>query len=88
MPMAGLRWAITVAQGHAWAGSVFRQGGFGVTTAAEDIERVRYVGSADDAALNAAVPRFKPDPAAVARFAFDVDHAGRFAVPAVSAHDW
>ncbi len=49
-------------------------------------ERVRYVGSADDAALNAAVPRFKPDPAAVARFAADVDHAGRFAVPVVSAH--
>ena len=49
-------------------------------------ERTRYVGSADDAALNAAVPRFKPDPAAVARFAFDVDHAGRFAVPVVSAH--
>ena len=49
-------------------------------------ERVRYVGSADDAALNAAVQRFKPDPAAVARFAADVDHAGRFAVPVVSAH--
>ena len=37
------RWAITVAQGHAWAGSVFRQGGFGVTTAAEDTERVRQI---------------------------------------------
>lgn len=49
-------------------------------------ERVRYVGSNDDAALNAAVQRFKPDPAAVARFAADVDHAGRFAVPVVSAH--
>ena len=49
-------------------------------------ERVRYTGSADDAALNAAVPRFKADPAAVARFAADVDHAGRFAVPVVSAH--
>lgn len=47
---------------------------------------VRYVGSADDAALNAAVPRFTPDPAAVARFAADVDHAGRFAVPVISAH--
>ena len=30
---------------------------------------VRYQGSADDAALNAAVPRFKADAAAVARFA-------------------
>ena len=49
-------------------------------------ERVRYVGSPDDAALNAAVPRFKPDPAAVAQFAADVDHAGRFTVPVVSAH--
>jgi hypothetical protein len=28
------RWAITVREGHAWAGSVFRQGGFAVTTAA------------------------------------------------------
>ena len=34
----------------------------------------------------AAVPRFKPDPAAVARFAFDVDHAGRFTLSVVSAH--
>jgi pimeloyl-ACP methyl ester carboxylesterase len=37
------RWAITVASGHAWAGSVFRQGGFAVTTAAEDTERVRQI---------------------------------------------
>ncbi len=37
------RWAITVREGHAWAGSVFRQGGFAVTTAAEDTERVRAI---------------------------------------------
>jgi pimeloyl-ACP methyl ester carboxylesterase len=37
------RWAITVQQGHAWAASVFRQGGFAVTTAAEDTERVRRI---------------------------------------------
>jgi pimeloyl-ACP methyl ester carboxylesterase len=37
------RWAITVQQGHAWAGSVFRQGGFAVTSAAEDTERVRKI---------------------------------------------
>jgi len=37
------RWAITVQQGHAWAGSVFRQGGFAVTTAAEDTDRVRRI---------------------------------------------
>ncbi len=38
-----LRWAITVREGHAWAGSVFRQGGFAVTSAAEDSERVRRI---------------------------------------------
>ena len=49
-------------------------------------EGVRYVGSPDDAALNAAVPRYKIDPAAAARFAADVDHRGRFAVPVLNAH--
>lgn len=49
-------------------------------------EGVRYAGSSDDAVLNAAVPRFKADPAAVARFAADVDHGGKFAVPVISAH--
>lgn len=47
---------------------------------------VRYVGSPDDAALNAGVSRFKADPAAVARFAADTDHRGRFAVPVLTAH--
>lgn len=37
------RWSITLREGHAWAGSVFRQGGFAVTTAAEDTERVRRI---------------------------------------------
>lgn len=37
------RWAITVQQGHAWAGSVFRTGGFAVRSAAEDSERVRRI---------------------------------------------
>jgi pimeloyl-ACP methyl ester carboxylesterase len=37
------RWAITVREGHAWAGSVFRQGGFAVTTAAQDTERLRGI---------------------------------------------
>lgn len=46
----------------------------------------RYVGSPDDAQLNAAVPRFQADPRAVARFAADVDHSGRFAVPVISVH--
>ena len=47
---------------------------------------VRYTGSADDTALNAAVSRFAVDPKAAARFAADVDHRGRFAVPVISAH--
>lgn len=37
------RWAITVKAGHAWAGSVFRQGGVAVKSAAEDTERVRRI---------------------------------------------
>ena len=49
-------------------------------------EGVRYTGSADDAALNAAVLRVKADPQAVAAFRADTDHAGRFRVPVLSAH--
>ena len=37
------RWAITVKAGHAWAASVFRQGGVAVRSAAEDTERVRRI---------------------------------------------
>ena len=37
------RWAITVKLGHAWAASVFRQGGVAVRAAAEDSERVRRI---------------------------------------------
>ena len=37
------RWNIIVREGHAYAASVFRQGGFAVTTAAEDTERVRRI---------------------------------------------
>jgi pimeloyl-ACP methyl ester carboxylesterase len=48
--------------------------------------RVRYIGSSDDVALNAAVPRFAADLKAKAQFAADVDHAGRFAMPVLSAH--
>ena len=47
---------------------------------------VRYVGSSNDVALNAAVPRYKADSQAVARFAADTDHSGRFAVPVISVH--
>lgn len=37
------RWAGMVRQGHAWAGSAFREGGFAVRSAAEDTERVRRI---------------------------------------------
>ena len=37
------RWAITVKAGYAWAGSVYRQGGVAVTSAAEDTDRVRRI---------------------------------------------
>jgi pimeloyl-ACP methyl ester carboxylesterase len=48
--------------------------------------RVRYAGSGDDAALNAAIPRHAADPTAAARFAADTDHAGRFAAPVLTSH--
>ncbi|CAN7192956.1 hypothetical protein LJR066_000446 [Acidovorax sp. LjRoot66] len=44
----------------------------------------RYTGSADDAALNAAVLRYKADPQALARFAQDTDPTGRIAVPVLT----
>ncbi len=47
---------------------------------------VRYTGSADDAALNQAVLRYRPDAAAQARFEADINHSGRFRVPVLSAH--
>jgi alpha-beta hydrolase superfamily lysophospholipase len=37
------RWAITVKAGLAWAGSTYRRGGYGVTMAAEDTERLRQI---------------------------------------------
>ncbi|MDM0043278.1 hypothetical protein QTH91_02170 [Variovorax dokdonensis] len=37
------RWAVTVQAGHAWAGSTYRRGGYGVTMAAEDTERLRQI---------------------------------------------
>jgi alpha-beta hydrolase superfamily lysophospholipase len=47
---------------------------------------VRYVGSPDDAALNAAVPRYRADPRAVAAFAADTDPTGRIPVPVLTIH--
>jgi len=49
-------------------------------------DQVRYSGSANDSALNLGVPRFKPDPQAVVRFAADVNHSGRFRVPVLTTH--
>ena len=49
-------------------------------------DQVRYQGSADDAALNAAVLRYKADPAAVARFGDDTDLTGRVAIPVLTVH--
>lgn len=45
---------------------------------------VQYRGSADDAALNAAVLRYRADPAAVQRFSADTDPTGRIPVPVLS----
>ncbi|MBU0827520.1 MAG: hypothetical protein KKE41_06470 [Gammaproteobacteria bacterium] len=45
---------------------------------------VQYKGSPDDAALNAAVLRYRADPAAVARFAEDTDLTGRIPVPVLT----
>ncbi|MEF7612638.1 hypothetical protein V4F39_01865 [Aquincola sp. MAHUQ-54] len=44
-----------------------------------------YTGSADDAALNAGVLRYRADPGAVQRFAADTDPTGRIPVPVLSA---
>ncbi|HMC15045.1 MAG TPA: hypothetical protein VKI18_05405 [Albitalea sp.] len=45
-----------------------------------------YSGSADDAALNAKVARYRADPAAVARLAADADLTGQIAVPVLTVH--
>jgi hypothetical protein len=37
------RWAVTVKAGYAWVASTYRRGGYGVTMAAEDTERVRQI---------------------------------------------
>ena len=47
---------------------------------------VLYRGSADDAALNASVLRYRRDPRAVARFADDTDLEGRIGVPVLTVH--
>ena len=49
-------------------------------------EGVRYSGTGDDAALNAAVPRYRPDPAALAQLAAESDPTGRIDVPVLTLH--
>ncbi|RYY63434.1 MAG: hypothetical protein EOO24_57640, partial [Comamonadaceae bacterium] len=44
-----------------------------------------YSGSADDAALNAAVLRYRADPVAVERLAYDTDPGGAIPVPVLTA---
>jgi hypothetical protein len=51
-----------------------------------DNTRVRYAGSPDDAALNAAVARYRADPAGVARFTEDTGLTGRIGVPVLTVH--
>lgn len=45
-----------------------------------------YSGSDDDAALNAAVLRYRADPVAAAQFAADTNLQGRIDVPVLSLH--
>jgi len=47
---------------------------------------VQYRGSPDDAALNAAVPRYVADPQARAAFAADTEPDGRIPVPVLTVH--
>ncbi len=49
-------------------------------------EGVRYAGSADDVALNAAVARYRVDPSARADFDVDAGLAGRILVPVLTLH--
>lgn len=45
-----------------------------------------YSGSSDDAALNAGVPRFSADPAALAQLAYDSDLSGLIVIPTITLH--
>jgi hypothetical protein len=47
---------------------------------------VRYVGSDDDTALNAAVERFAADPKGVRDLAYDSDLSGMLTVPTLTLH--
>lgn len=47
---------------------------------------VRYSGTHDDAAFNARVPRYTPDPVGAARLAADGDPTGDIAIPVLTLH--
>nr|WP_234333436.1 hypothetical protein [Streptomyces viridochromogenes] len=47
---------------------------------------VRYSGSHDDAALNAGVERFAPDPTAVRDLSYDSDLTGKVSIPVLTLH--
>ncbi|MFH0521816.1 hypothetical protein ACHBTE_32135 [Streptomyces sp. M41] len=47
---------------------------------------VRYSGSHDDAALNAGVERFSPDPTAVRDLSYDSDLTGKVSIPVLTLH--
>jgi alpha-beta hydrolase superfamily lysophospholipase len=49
-------------------------------------EAVRYAGTSDDAAFNAAVPRIAADPAARAALAADGDLSGEVGIPVLTLH--
>lgn len=51
-----------------------------------DNSTVVYGGTSDDAALNAGVERFRADPDAVARLAYDADLSGLIVLPTVTLH--
>ncbi len=51
-----------------------------------DNAKVAYRGTPDDAALNAAVPRYAADPQAAAAFAADTDPQGRLPAPTLTVH--
>lgn len=76
-------------QGHlVWATYTFQDIARQITggRSAFGNEGVRYRGTSDDAAFNARVPRFAPDPEARRLLAEDSDLTGRVAVPVLTLH--
>jgi len=72
----------------AWATFVFQDLSRNVTGGANPFGNmgVKYQGTSDDAAFNARVPRFAPDPQAVRLLAADSNLTGRIAIPVLTMH--